>query len=74
MEEIRYDQQGLGVLQMRIRRLHHAVELEERIELQKLNAGLVEDLFFGGSAEGKIEDAVGPGVAIVVGVAEQTSG
>ena len=71
IEQIGDGQKGLGDLQLRRWLQDHGQELIERVELQELDAGLLEDLLARHAAERLFEHAVGAVVAVVDRVAEQ---
>ncbi len=71
VEEIGHHQQPLGRLQLGGVAEGHGQELVQGVELHELDARALEDFLAGDAAEGFLHHAVGSGVAVVVGVADE---
>ena len=71
MEQVGHHQERFGrVQQGRFAQLH-GQQLEQRIELQELQARMAEDLLSGNQLEGPPGHIVGPSVAIMERIAQQ---
>ncbi len=73
MEEIRNHQQRLGEVQLRVGATHHRGQLEQRIDLHRLDTGRCEQFPFVNAFEDMLGNAVRPRIAIVIRIAEESS-
>ena len=71
VEQVGHHQQRFGDVQQRRARELHRQQLEQRVELHELQAGMAEDLLAADDAEGLGHRVVGAAVAVMVGIAEQ---
>jgi len=74
VEQVGQHEQRLGRVELRVAAIAHGEELEERVELQELDAGNVEDHIAGHDGAGGLHHAAGAGIAIGHRVAHQPPG
>ena len=71
VEQVGDGEKGLGSSKLRIIGNYHRQQLVQGVDLHELDAGLGEDFRLRNPLEGFFQHAIGAGVAVVIGLAQQ---